>query len=196
MGKIAGILLLNIAIMVTGLGLVLTSADNARGTSANHLVTGQSGVEVCFSPEMPCETRIVELVDQAQNEVLVMAYTFTSRPILEALLRAQGRGVRIEVVLDASQASNRYSVLLALQMARIPLWLDRSVRIMHNKVLILDRDRVVTGSYNLTKSAAESNAENLLVLTGSDQLVAAYVATFERRKKSAERVMPKKADMR
>lgn len=193
MGKVAGRVLLIAIVLVVGLLLVFVAIEKARGAAANRIVGGQAEVEVCFTPEMPCEGRIVELVDQAQKEALVMAYTFTSKPVLDALLRAQGRGVRIEVILDASQASNRSSVLLALQMARIPLWLDQSVRIMHNKVLILDRERVVTGSYNLTKSAAESNAENLIVLTGSDQLVAAYVRNFDRRKKAAERVEAKKA---
>jgi phosphatidylserine/phosphatidylglycerophosphate/cardiolipin synthase-like enzyme len=36
--------------------------------------------------------------------------------------------------------------------------------IAHNKVMILDGQTVITGSFNFTKSAEESNAENLLVI--------------------------------
>jgi phosphatidylserine/phosphatidylglycerophosphate/cardiolipin synthase-like enzyme len=36
--------------------------------------------------------------------------------------------------------------------------------IAHNKVMILDGQTVITGSFNFTKSAEESNAENVLVI--------------------------------
>src|SRR5437868_213552 len=34
----------------------------------------------------------------------------------------------------------------------------------HNKIMILDGRKVITGSFNFTKAAEEKNAENLLVI--------------------------------
>lgn len=146
-------------------------------------------IAVCFTPEEECEDLIVRQIDSARREVLVMAYTFTAKPILDALLRAQGRGVAIEVIMDAKAAEQRYSMSLPLQMARIPIWLDSSVAIMHNKILILDRQTVITGSYNLSKAAATRNAENVVTMNGGAAIARPFIDNFGRRKAAAERVV-------
>jgi len=45
----------------------------------------------------------------AQAGVLVQAYSFTSAPIAEALVKAHRRGVRVQVLLDKSQRTEKYS---------------------------------------------------------------------------------------
>ena len=35
---------------------------------------------------------------------------------------------------------------------------------IHNKVVFIDGETVITGSFNFTKAAEENNAENLLVI--------------------------------
>src|SRR5204862_7800175 len=47
----------------------------------------------------------------------------------------------------------------------------------HNKVLILDDERVICGSYNLSENA-EANDENLLLIESRD-VAAAYNAYFD-----------------
>jgi phosphatidylserine/phosphatidylglycerophosphate/cardiolipin synthase-like enzyme len=41
--------------------------------------------------------------------------------------------------------------------------------------MIIDRNTLITGSFNFTKSAEESNAENLLILKGNNPLVERYI---------------------
>jgi phosphatidylserine/phosphatidylglycerophosphate/cardiolipin synthase-like enzyme len=36
--------------------------------------------------------------------------------------------------------------------------------IAHNKVMVIDGETVITGSFNFTKAAEEKNAENLLII--------------------------------
>jgi phosphatidylserine/phosphatidylglycerophosphate/cardiolipin synthase-like enzyme len=45
---------------------------------------------------------------------------------------------------------------------------DGSHAIAHNKVMIVDDNIVITGSFNFTNSAQTRNAENLLVLRSAD----------------------------
>jgi phosphatidylserine/phosphatidylglycerophosphate/cardiolipin synthase-like enzyme len=40
--------------------------------------------------------------------------------------------------------------------------------IAHNKVMVIDSRTVITGSFNFTKAAEESNAENLLVIDDAE----------------------------
>lgn len=58
---------------------------------------------------------------------------------------------------------------------------------MHNKYLIIDGQTIVTGSFNFTKSADESNAENLLVIQGKSRIAAAYRQNFEKLLNSSKR---------
>jgi phosphatidylserine/phosphatidylglycerophosphate/cardiolipin synthase-like enzyme len=46
----------------------------------------------------------------------------------------------------------------------IPVKIDAQHAIAHNKVMIIDGETVITGSFNFTKAAEENNAENLLVI--------------------------------
>ena len=47
--------------------------------------------------------------------------------------------------------------------------------------MVIDGQVVITGSFNWTKAAQESNAENLLVLPNAE-LAAVYAANWEARK--------------
>jgi len=108
---------------------------------------------------------------------LVQAYSFTSAPIAAALVEAARRGVQIEVVLDKSNKTGKYSSADFVSHAGIPTWLDEKHAIAHNKVMIIDEATVVTGSFNFTKAAEESNAENLLILRSPD-LATRYTQQF------------------
>ncbi len=126
--------------------------------------TAPSSIEVYFSPRGGCTEAIVRELGNAQSSVLVQAYSFTSAPIAKALVAAHQRGVRVEVILDSSQKSDKYSEADFLANMGIPTRLDGQHAIAHNKVMIIDNRVVITGSFNFTRSAETSNAENLLVI--------------------------------
>ncbi len=122
------------------------------------------GCEVSFSPHGGCTGVVVAELGNARASVLVQAYSFTSAPIAKALVEAHQRGVRVEVVLDRSQRSEKYSSADFVAHAGIPTRIDARHAIAHNKVMVIDGRTVITGSFNFTKAAEEQNAENLLVL--------------------------------
>ena len=96
--------------------------------------------------------------------MLVQAYSFTSAPIAKALVEAQKRGVKIQVILDKSQRREKYTEADFLLHAGVPTWIDAKHAIAHNKIMVIDSHTVLTGSFNFTKAAEEFNAENLLVI--------------------------------
>jgi phosphatidylserine/phosphatidylglycerophosphate/cardiolipin synthase-like enzyme len=110
----------------------------------------------------------VKAIDDSREEVLVQAYGFTHNAIAQALLRAQQRGVKVQVLLDKkSSQTNRYVIDL-FEAASLPVKFDGAHAIAHNKVMVIDASVVVTGSYNFTNSADTRNAENILVLRSPD----------------------------
>ncbi|MGO9234116.1 MAG: phospholipase D family protein [Methylocella sp.] len=119
---------------------------------------------VCFVPGEDCEGVIVAEINQARSVILVQAYSFTSMPIAKALVSAKQRGVSVEVILDKSQRSERYSGATFLANAGIRTLIDEQPSIAHSKVIIIDGTSVITGSFNFTRSAQQYNAENLIVI--------------------------------
>jgi len=120
--------------------------------------------QVYFSPKGGCTTAIIKNLDQAEKSVLVQAYSFTSKPIAEALVNAHRRGVKVKVLLDKSQRRAKGSQLDLLVASGIPVNIDTKHSIAHNKVMIIDGATVLTGSFNFTNAAEDKNAENLLVV--------------------------------
>jgi phospholipase D len=120
--------------------------------------------EVCFTPGGNCTDLIIDAINSAKKELLVQAYSFTSAPIAKAVVEAQKRGISVRVILDKSQFSAKYSSAKFLENQRIPVWEDDTVAIAHNKVMIIDDNIVITGSFNFTKAAQSKNAENLLIV--------------------------------
>ena len=126
---------------------------------------------VFFSPHGGCTEEVVKELAAARERVLVQAYSFTSQPIARALAEAHRRGVQVEVILDKSQRRERYAAAALLARAGVPVEIDAAHAIAHNKVMVIDSETVLTGSFNFTESAEDRNAENLLVI--HDQAIAA-----------------------
>lgn len=144
-------------------------------------------MEVYFSPRGGATEAVVREIASARSEVLVQAYSFTSAPIAKALLDARRRGVRIEVVLDKSQRKQKYSSADFLAHGGIPTYIDTRHAIAHNKVMIIDRSTLITGSFNFTRAAEEKNAENLLLIRHNRPLVERYIRNLEEHRDHSER---------
>jgi phosphatidylserine/phosphatidylglycerophosphate/cardiolipin synthase-like enzyme len=122
------------------------------------------GVRVYFSPRGGATGAAVSALGHSTNLVLVQAYSFTSAPIARALVDARRRGVKVQVILDKSQRTEKYSEADFLKNEGIPTMIDAQHAIAHNKIMIIDEYLILTGSFNFTKAAEENNAENLLVM--------------------------------
>lgn len=120
--------------------------------------------KVCFTPGQNCTEQLIMVLAQAKRSIWVQAYSFTSAPIAKALVAAKNRGLDVRVILDKSQRRQKYSAATFLYHHGIPTWIDDKPAIAHNKVMIIDKRIVVTGSFNFTKAAQYRNAENLLII--------------------------------
>ena len=136
-------------------------------------------IDLYFSPRGGATAAVVREIDGAKREILIQAYSFTSKPIAQAIVKANRRGVKVVAVLDKSQRKERYTEADFLAHMRIPTFIDDKHAIAHNKIIIIDRATLITGSFNFTKAAEEKNAENLMIIKGNKPLVSRYVQNFE-----------------
>ncbi len=145
---------------------------------AADLVLNNAPVTVCFSPQDGCTKAIVQAIGNARNEIFVQAYGFTSKPIAAALAKAKQNGVIITIILDKSNRKAKRSAGNFMTTIGISTFIDSKPAKAHNKIMIIDQETVITGSFNFTKAAEYSNAENLLILK-SKPLAALYIENFK-----------------
>jgi phosphatidylserine/phosphatidylglycerophosphate/cardiolipin synthase-like enzyme len=140
---------------------------------------------VCFTPGEDCTRQIVAAIDGAVNSIAVQAYAFTSRPIGKALVTAKERGVNVEIIFDKSILERGRGTTGFFQRHGVPLWIDNQLAIAHNKVMIIDQTRVITGSFNFTRAAQQNNAENLLIIDDA-ALAKKYLQNWQRRQMASK----------
>ncbi len=134
-------------------------------------------IKVLFSPQDNCAQEIVSAIDKAEQYVFVAMYFFTSRPIAQALVRSQDRGVEVKICLDGEQPHYEYSKSGYLENKGINVRLITGSGIMHNKFCIIDDRITITGSYNWTARADLENDENILIIE-SEELARIYKEQF------------------
>ncbi len=169
-----------ICLLVSGAALLYSSAQAAE-------IRINDTAVACFTPEEDCTGLIAGAINSARSEVLVQAFSFTSRPISEALINARKRGARVEIILDSSfkWGGKRTAVGLAAD-AGIPIFVDSFHKKAHNKTIIIDAQTVITGSFNFTRAAQYDNAENVLILKSAG-LARLYKENFRAHKKHSNR---------
>ena len=160
--------------LALGCGLLILCA---RGALAVDFTAAR--VAVYFSPNGGATDAVVRAVNAATHQILVQAYSFTSGPLAKALVDAHKRGVMILTVLDKSHETDQYSAAAFLTNAGIQTLIDAHHALVQSTVLVIDSATIITGSFNFTKKAEASNAENLLVIKDAPDLVQAYEANIQ-----------------
>jgi len=160
------------------------------GAEPTQPAASQDGIDVYFSPDGGAGHAVVKEIAGAKTSLDIAAYSYTHAEISKATVEAHKRGIRVRVVMDKTQSAGKYSSATFLHNSGVPVWIDVKVGLMHNKYLIIDGQTIITGSFNLTKSADERNAENLLLIRGKEKLTQAYAENFKKLLQESERYKP------
>ncbi len=131
-----------------------------------------------FSPGIDCLSRIVSRFQGAKTAVDACVFTITDDRITRALLDAHHRGVKVRVIADNDKALDLGSDIQQIAAAGVLVKVDQTPFHMHHKFALFDEARLVNGSYNWTRGAADQNEENVID-TGDPVLIAAFRAAFD-----------------
>ncbi|WP_341757115.1 MULTISPECIES: phospholipase D family protein [unclassified Candidatus Tisiphia] len=138
-------------------------------------------LNVCFTPPSGCGSLIAQEISKAKDSIYIQAFGLTSQKIVDQLIKAKQNGVEIRVLLDRSNLHDRYSKMHELKRAGIDVSIDKVPGIAHNKIMIIDKSKVITGSFNFTNAADNRNAENVLLIENSD-IAETYLQSWLSRK--------------
>ncbi|HHV7525049.1 TPA: phospholipase D family protein [Burkholderia orbicola] len=155
----------------------------ATGVIAAQPLPAGAAYDLGFSPAAGSASAldvVLRAIDSARSSIVVVAYSFTSKPIATALLAAHRRGVKVAVVADRGQNAKSYSAVWFLANQGVPVRLNDRYEATHDKFMVIDGLHVETGSFNYTSAAANRNAENALVLWNAKPLADRYGAEWAR----------------
>lgn len=121
--------------------------------SAKTLLNG-SLIEVFFCPEDNCKEAVIDALGKAKFSVDVMVFSFTDDDIGNLLLE-KSNDLDVKLIFDPRM--DKYSEFQKLENFS-------KVEKVHHKVFIIDKEVVISGSYNPTKNGDERNDENVVII--------------------------------
>lgn len=168
------------AIIGSLLALATTIAFALPAVHADPLPLDGATIESAFAPGKEPAALVAKAIGEASSEVRMMTYQLSNGVVINALRDAAGRGVDVKVIVDEATCDARRfpPVLAVLTAAGVEVSCDGKHPIHHNKVVLVDRRIVVTGSFNFSPSA-EKNAENTNVLRGVPALAGLYRTVWD-----------------
>ena len=143
------------------------------------LTIAGSPVAVFFSPEDDLQSKIVTLIENSKKSIHFMAFSFTSKPIGEAMIKKFKEGIKVYGVFERRGSNTKYSEYLKMRLEGLPVKIDKNRYIMHHKVIILDQEKVLTGSFNFSKNANQKNDENILIIKNK-KIAEKYIKEFQK----------------
>ena len=143
-----------------------------------------------LKPNSYCKTDVCELIinsiNQASSNIDIAIYGYEDIPaITAALKRAKSRGVKIRFVYDESNDPSKtfYKSNDIIRNIAAESKSDRnsgeSAKLMHNKFIIFDKSKVITGSMNYSKTGLSGYDANDVAVINSSQIASLYEAEFD-----------------
>ena len=133
-----------------------------------------------------CKT-IVDLVDNTKETLDMAIYDWDNNPeIIRAINDAKSRGVKIRVIYDKRTGDNYYpetdkfvQTLENTKSDEIDNSKTLTSMLMHNKFIISDNKRLLTGSMNFSKTGLSGFNANNIILIDSPEIANYYTEEFE-----------------
>lgn len=153
-----------------------------RKTSGGFVTKLSDGTQISiyFSPKNDTISPLLKEIQSAKTSIHFMAFSFTHDALGEAMRDRFEAGIDVQGVFEGRQVDDRYSEYNTMMDAGLRVVLDENRGAMHHKVLVIDGETVITGSYNFSKNAEIRNNENLLIIKENREIAEAYLGEFER----------------
>lgn len=138
-----------------------------------------SDSQVFFSPGEACKNAILHQLKVANSIVRICVFTISDNDIARQIIASHDQGLDVRVLTDNDKLMDMGSDIKELSSRGVPVKVDYTRNHMHHKFAVIDKETLLTGSYNWTRSAAKFNHENIL-LTTDKASVMAYVDEFDK----------------
>lgn len=129
----------------------------------------KSDLGIYFSPQDKSITNaVLPIIRGAKKYIYIPTFVLTEKRVTEELINAKKRGVEVKVIIDALNASSKYSKHQILRDNGVSVKTENYAGKMHSKSMIVDDEYVLIGSMNFSYSGENKNDENLIVIKDSE----------------------------
>lgn len=142
-------------------------------------VENSSANKSYFSPGTSCRSAIISQIQNAKSSIKICVFTISDNEISNAIAAAHKKGIGVKILTDNDKSFDMGSDIESMYKKGLNIKMDRTEYHMHHKFCIIDKETLLTGSYNWTRSAAERNQENILITT-DNKTVSDFLREFER----------------
>lgn len=153
---------------------------------------GGTRVDVYFSPRGGGQQAVQQALQNARKRIIFMTFSLTDKTVGSIIEDKANHGVQVNGVFDSWLGASKYSLYEPMRADGIGVSKDGNEALLHHKVIVVD-DTVITGSYNYSANAENSNNENFLVIHDNPAIAEAYVQEFARIKQISYVSKPKVA---
>lgn len=146
------------------------------------VVVSNVPIRVLFAPDHNPEMEIMKQMMKARKRIDFAIFTFArSSGIDDTMIRLLSFGMPIRGAFDAGQGAQDWAAIPEIKAAggelyRVPGTTNSPVRKLHHKLMVLDSQVVIAGSFNYTAPANKLNDENIIILGDLDSTVATQIA--------------------
>ena len=131
-------------------------------------IKGKTDLGIYFSPQDKSITNaVLPLIRGAKRYIYIPTFVLTENRVTEELIKAKKRGVDVKIIIDALNASSKYSKHQILRNGGVLVKTENYAGKMHSKSMIVDDEYVLIGSMNFSYSGENKNDENLVVIKDS-----------------------------
>ena len=129
-------------------------------------------IKVLFAPDHNPEMEIMKQIAKAKNRVDFAIFTFASSSgIDDQMILARNAGIAVRGAMFTSQANQVWSATSNLESAGVSLFFvprpglpEPKPRKLHHKLMVIDEQLIIAGSYNYTHPANYLNDENIIII--------------------------------
>ncbi len=140
-----------------------------KNSIENHFLfsIGNQPAEFWHLPDFQngCLERMIQRIDEASKSIHIALFTFTHPKLIQALIRAKKRKVKIHLTIDhsSSQGASRKAIEELCKNGISPLKSEGG-KLLHHKWALIDQKTLFLGSANWTRLAFQKNEDCLFIL--------------------------------
>lgn len=122
----------------------------------------KTNLELFVQPEAG-RVPILNAINSAGSEVLVEVYLLSDQQIIDSLVEAKNRGVKVQIMMEQRPFGggnvNKNTATRLSQEGMDFKWTNPTFALTHEKAMIVDRETLFILNQNLTKTAFDKNRE-------------------------------------
>jgi phosphatidylserine/phosphatidylglycerophosphate/cardiolipin synthase-like enzyme len=141
--------------------------------------SGEAGNNAFFSQHDDIRNFVMKSLKSAKKDLKICMFTISDDPIAETVAGCHKQGINVRIITDDGKVFDKGSDIYSLSRMGIKIKMDTYRSLMHHKFVIIDNQKLLTGSYNWTKTGSDFNNENVLI-TDNNRIVKAYKKEFKR----------------